>query len=139
VLASLRLLPPLSFARCFAACNSRCASSFPSRPPPLAAQGYKATDEALLRQCAERGLDYSSCTSVTAVVAGDLLSVAHLGDSKIVLGREGAGGVLVGKYLTLDHKPDMPEERARIERVCGRGREGCSVVAVALNAVVWGV
>jgi serine/threonine protein phosphatase PrpC len=81
------------------------------------AEGYKQTDDNLLRLCAEKAIDYSSCTSVTAVVTGDLLSVAHLGDSKIVLGREGPGGVLVGKYLTLDHKPDMPEERARIERV----------------------
>jgi len=133
----LKLPGPLSVCLRFARCRplAPClllrrvphprSPPLPSRPPP-AAQGYKATDEALLRQCAERGLDYSSCTSVTAVVAGDLLSVAHLGDSKIVLGREGAGGVLVGKYLTLDHKPDMPEERARIERVRGKARTDIS-------------
>lgn len=101
------------------------------------AEGYKQSDENLLRLCAEKGYDYSSCTSVTAIITGDLLTVAHLGDSKIVLGREGPGGVLVGKYLTLDHKPDMPEERARIERVscfaADRPRErlaGCCCVVV---------
>ncbi len=84
----------------------------------LFAQGYARTDEALLRFCAERSYDYAACTSVTALIAGGLLSCAHLGDSKIVLGREGPGGVLVGRCLTADHKPDMPEERKRIER-CG--------------------
>lgn len=78
------------------------------------AEGFRNVDESLIRLCAERGIDYSSCTGVTAVVSGDLLSLAHVGDSKIVLGRD-QGGVIVGKYLTQDHKPDMPEERKRIE------------------------
>ena len=68
--------------------------------------------------CREKGIDYSACTSVTALLCGEVLSVAHLGDSKIVLGREGpVPGQLQGKYLTTDHKPDMPEERKRIEEV----------------------
>lgn len=98
------------------------------------AQGYQATDSGLIAMCRERGIDYSACTSVTAVMCGDLLSIAHLGDSKIVLGRfadggsgsggsggGGGGAPLVGKYLTTDHKPDMPHERRRIEEVSERG------------------
>lgn len=81
-------------------------------------EGYEATDKKLLQLCAENSIDYSSCTSVTALIAGDLLVVAHLGDSKIVLGHDGPSGLLAGKYLTNDHKPDIPAERARIER-CG--------------------
>lgn len=81
--------------------------------------GYEHTDKALLAFCAEKRIDYSACTSVTCVVAGDLLSVAHLGDSKAVLGREGAGGLIGGRYLTNDHKPDQIEERRRIERAGG--------------------
>jgi serine/threonine protein phosphatase PrpC len=77
------------------------------------------TDEALLRVCAEAGADYSACTSVTAILSGDLLTCAHLGDSKIVLGRDVGGGQVVGKCLTMDHKPDQPEERKRIERAGG--------------------
>ena len=65
--------------------------------------------------CKEKNIDYSACTSVTAVLSKGLLSCAHLGDSKIVLGREMADGKLVGKCLTIDHKPDQPEERKRIE------------------------
>jgi hypothetical protein len=81
-------------------------------------QGYSRTDEELIAACRAAGIDYSSCTSVTAVISGDLLSIAHLGDSKIVLGRE-AGGSMVGKALTQDHKPDMVEERKRIEKSGG--------------------
>jgi serine/threonine protein phosphatase PrpC len=69
--------------------------------------------------CAEHGIDYSACTSVTAILSGRLLSCAHLGDSKIVLGREGPGGTIVGRCLTADHKPDLPDERKRIEKSGG--------------------
>ena len=103
----------------------------PLSPPPSfpSPQGFLRTDEALVSMCRERGIDYSACTAVTAVVSGDLLTVAHLGDSKVVLGRDttvapAAPGpsrppvVIGGKYLTTDHKPDMVEERRRIES-CG--------------------
>ena len=61
-------------------------------------EGYRACDEQLLKVCAESQPpnDYSSCTSVTVLLSGEVLSCAHLGDSKIVLGRE-VGGVVVGK------------------------------------------
>lgn len=90
---------------------------FVSKVEAAILEGYAATDAEVLRHCALHSFDYSACTSVTALLAGNLLSVAHLGDSKIVLGRE-VGGMLVGKYLTLDHKPDVPAERMRIEKVC---------------------
>jgi len=92
-------------------------------------EGYQATDTGLIALCREAQIHYSACTSVTALLTGDLLSLAHLGDSKIVLGREeggapGSGGaLLVGQYLTTDHKPDMALERRRIEEVrAARGR-----------------
>merc|ERR1719446_74901 len=47
----------------------------------------------------------------------DKLVVGHLGDSRIVLGWD-ESGVLRGQQATEDHKPDMDNERARIER-CG--------------------
>jgi serine/threonine protein phosphatase PrpC len=83
-------------------------------------EGYRSCDEALLKMCADAvpTIDYSSCTSVTALVSGKMLTCAHLGDSKIVLGRE-IGGVMQGKGLTTDHKPDMIEERRRIEKSGG--------------------
>jgi protein phosphatase len=92
---------------------------------------YRATDASMIELFASQQIHYSSCTSVTALLVGDLLTFAHLGDSKIVLGRENtvlhAKGMsnaapilskqthIAGKYLTTDHKPDMPLERERIE------------------------
>ena len=100
-----------------------CASRSHHRPSHRSSQGYDVTDKRLVAMCRERGLDYSACTSVTVLLSGSLLTVAHLGDSKVVLGREegGAGAAvgtaspMSGKYLTSDHKPDHPDERRRIE------------------------
>ena len=77
--------------------------------------GYKHSDEQLLKYAAEKRLDYSSSTSVTAFITGDLLTVGHLGDSRIVLGREHAGSGLIGRRLTVDHKPDQAIELKRIQ------------------------
>mmetsp|Transcript_71145 Transcript_71145/g.184716 ORF Transcript_71145/g.184716 Transcript_71145/m.184716 type:complete len:384 (+) Transcript_71145:100-1251(+) len=50
------------------------------------------------------------------------LTVAHVADSTIVLGRykDKVGGQLEGLALTRDHKPDLKDERARIEKAGGR-------------------
>lgn len=77
--------------------------------------GYKESDRQLLEHAKEKRLDYTSSTSVTAFVTGDLLTVGHLGDSRIVLGREQAGSGLVGRRLTVDHKPDQAAELKRIQ------------------------
>mmetsp|Transcript_87555 Transcript_87555/g.271108 ORF Transcript_87555/g.271108 Transcript_87555/m.271108 type:complete len:342 (-) Transcript_87555:215-1240(-) len=84
---------------------------------------YRTVDESLLVRCAEETQHYATCTSVTLMVLGDLLAVGHLGDSRIVLGKEdnsaGAGSSdLIGEQLTMDHKPDQEPERQRIEQ-CG--------------------
>eukprot|EP00929_Paragymnodinium_shiwhaense_P047262 TRINITY_DN23970_c0_g1_i1.p1 TRINITY_DN23970_c0_g1~~TRINITY_DN23970_c0_g1_i1.p1 ORF type:complete len:187 (-),score=34.92 TRINITY_DN23970_c0_g1_i1:237-797(-) len=54
------------------------------------------------------------------MVWGDLLAVSHLGDSRIVLGKESESvpGRVVAEQLTMDHKPDGASERQRIE-ACG--------------------
>lgn len=55
------------------------------------------------------------------------LYVAHVGDSRVVLGREkpvflGGGTRWEALDLTCDHKPDLPEERQRIEENGGEVR-----------------
>merc|ERR1719401_2792735 len=48
-----------------------------------------------------------------------MLYVAHVGDSRVVLAKQvpqGQENVWVATDLTVDHKPDLPEERARIEK-----------------------
>mmetsp|Transcript_40648 Transcript_40648/g.115007 ORF Transcript_40648/g.115007 Transcript_40648/m.115007 type:complete len:222 (-) Transcript_40648:344-1009(-) len=79
---------------------------------------YRSVVESLLQRCAKSAQHYATCTSVTALVVGDLLVVGHLGDSRIVLGKGGVTTDLVGEQLTIDHKPDSEAERARIEQ-CG--------------------
>lgn len=61
----------------------------------------------------------AGCTAVVAVVRRGVLTVANAGDSRCVLSR---GGVAV--EMSSDHKPDLPEEMARIEEAGGFVRNG---------------
>jgi serine/threonine protein phosphatase PrpC len=79
-------------------------------------EGYAATDGDLLDSCRQLQNHYSSSTSVTCIATSGILTVAHLGDScayLIVKAAPGAG-MPSGVNLTRGHKPDDPEERARI-------------------------
>lgn len=85
---------------------------------------YRTVDEALLVRCAKHCQHYATCTSVTVFIMGDLLVIGHLGDSRIVIGkeedqsREWGKPALIGEQVTEDHKPDLEKERERIE-ACG--------------------
>ena len=50
-------------------------------------------------------------TAIVALVQDDTLTIAHVGDSRGVLCR--ADGKALA--LTMDHKPELPEEKRRIE------------------------
>jgi len=58
--------------------------------------------------------------TVVLVMSDQRMLVAHVGDSRAVLGvrRRGEGHRWRCQDLTRDHKPDLPDERARIE-LCG--------------------
>jgi serine/threonine protein phosphatase PrpC len=56
----------------------------------------------------------SGCTCVCAYMQGNTLYVANVGDSRCVVGVDQGGGVMVAKDLSHDHKPDNPDEMARI-------------------------
>lgn len=69
----------------------------------------------------EKSID-SRTSGTTATVAfkkGHMLHVAHVGDSRAILVCESAKGKIFGHPLTVDHKPDIPEERKRIEAAGG--------------------
>ncbi|CAE8653820.1 unnamed protein product [Polarella glacialis] len=55
--------------------------------------------------------------TVVLLIPGQRILVAHVGDSRAVLGvrRRGEGSPWRIRELTRDHKPDLPDERARIE------------------------
>ncbi|GFR44332.1 hypothetical protein Agub_g5547 [Astrephomene gubernaculifera] len=62
--------------------------------------------------CAEAHL--AGATATVALVRGEQLAVAGVGDSRCVLSHAGTAQV-----LTNDHKPDDPKERARIQNAGG--------------------
>mmetsp|Transcript_119893 Transcript_119893/g.339850 ORF Transcript_119893/g.339850 Transcript_119893/m.339850 type:complete len:469 (-) Transcript_119893:96-1502(-) len=62
----------------------------------------------------------TTCSIVMHHHAENMLYVAHVGDSRVVLAkRTQQGPAYEAVDLTIDHKPDLPEERARIERAGG--------------------
>ena len=97
-------------------------------------EGFLSMDQEVLALCKDRHDHYSSSTAAAVLVAGTCLIVAHIGDSRVVLGKESfRGGPLSAEVLTEDHKPDMPAERARIEAVCTALSRN-SACSVNLNA-----
>ncbi|XP_040377243.1 probable protein phosphatase 2C 12 [Oryza brachyantha] len=63
---------------------------------------------------------FSGTTAVCAIKQGKDLVVANLGDSRAVLATMSETGYLQAVQLTVDHKPSVPEEAARIKRSEGR-------------------
>lgn len=65
--------------------------------------------------------DSSGSTAVIALVTPTLLAVANLGDSRAVLLSSSSPNdddnvTLTATPLSFDHKPELPAERARVER-----------------------
>ena len=70
---------------------------------------------------ADRAVDteFSGSTFVFAAMRGGALLVANCGDSRVTLGVE-VDGAIKAQALSIDHKPDAPEEKARIVAAGGR-------------------
>eukprot|EP00735_Rhodelphis_limneticus_P013269 TRINITY_DN686_c0_g1::TRINITY_DN686_c0_g1_i1::g.28928::m.28928 TRINITY_DN686_c0_g1::TRINITY_DN686_c0_g1_i1::g.28928 ORF type:complete len:374 (-),score=47.19,sp/Q9SL76/P2C19_ARATH/39.37/2e-60,PP2C/PF00481.16/1.8e-46,PP2C_2/PF13672.1/2.7e-05 TRINITY_DN686_c0_g1_i1:228-1307(-) len=62
----------------------------------------------------------SGSTAVSCLLQGNKIYTSNLGDSRAVLGQKGKDGKLVAVPLSIDHKPDVPAERKRIENSNGR-------------------
>ena len=71
-------------------------------------------DRALIDYCAQRNLHYASSTGVAAFLWQNVLTVAHIGDSKACMAKV-IDGRLQPEWLTVDHKPNMPSELQRIQ------------------------
>lgn len=76
-------------------------------------EAYEATDAAYLTQDNANHKD-DGCTAVTGLLIGSKLYIANVGDSRAVMSR---GGKAIA--LSIDHKPNRPEERERIENAGG--------------------
>ena len=59
--------------------------------------------------------NYSGTTACYGLVIGNKLIMANVGDSRAILGRRGRWNRMEAMDLTVDHKPEDPEERVRIE------------------------
>ena len=95
----------------------------PPQPPNFASPAAQALHAAALAThdaalAREKLLCYASSTGVSLLLVGTTLGVGHIGDSRVCVGRRrkgrGAASVVDASFLTLDHKPDIPGERARI-------------------------
>ncbi|XP_067113315.1 protein phosphatase 1D-like [Osmerus mordax] len=75
----------------------------------------------------------SGTTASVVVIRGRQMYVAHVGDSAVVIGeKENPKMPMEALEVTQDHKPELPKERERIERLGG------SVVKKSgVNRVVW--
>ncbi|KAJ6737671.1 CATALYTIC/PROTEIN PHOSPHATASE TYPE 2C [Salix viminalis] len=62
----------------------------------------------------------SGTTALTVVRQGELIFVANVGDSRAVLATTGDDGSLVPVQLTVDFKPNLPQEAERILQCNGR-------------------
>mmetsp|Transcript_31397 Transcript_31397/g.50694 ORF Transcript_31397/g.50694 Transcript_31397/m.50694 type:complete len:438 (-) Transcript_31397:351-1664(-) len=80
------------------------------------------TDKDMKREYKDR-VGYSGTTALTALLIGNDLYVANAGDSRAVMATvTEQNGIQCVKAVELsdDHKPDLPEERKRIEKCGGR-------------------
>lgn len=78
-----------------------------------------AVDEELRRS---RRLDAvnSGSTALSIVKKGDTMVIANVGDSRAVLGTMSDDGSIAAVQLTIDFKPNLPQEKARIVQCKGR-------------------
>ena len=76
---------------------------------------YLNTDAALIERCREHRHHYTASTGVTTFFYRNLLSVAHVGDSRACIARVSSEGGLECEMLTMSHKANQPHEQQRIE------------------------
>lgn len=72
------------------------------------------TDEEFRRQVNQRRLSDSGTTALAVAVLKSKMVLGHVGDCRAILCRSGRA-----LNLTTDHRPDIPEERSRIEAAGG--------------------
>eukprot|EP01038_Epipyxis_sp_PR26KG_P004979 gene4979-6962_t len=80
---------------------------------------FLQADRSLIAMCTERSLHYASSTGVSVFLWRNLLTIAHIGDSKACIARMNNDNQIQPEWLTVDHKPNMPHELLRIEQSGG--------------------
>uniref|UniRef100_M8BAW9 protein-serine/threonine phosphatase n=1 Tax=Aegilops tauschii TaxID=37682 RepID=M8BAW9_AEGTA len=62
----------------------------------------------------------SGSTALSIVKKGNMMVIANVGDSRAVLGTTSDDGSIAAVQLTVDFKPNLPQEKARIVQCKGR-------------------
>lgn len=86
---------------------------FSTQPSEALRKAFKQTDETFLQRAKRKKLR-SGTTGVTALIAGNKLHVAWLGDSQVMMVRQGQAVNLMDP-----HKPEKTDEKQRIEQLGG--------------------
>ncbi|KAJ4753000.1 Protein phosphatase 2C family protein [Rhynchospora pubera] len=79
-------------------------------------EAYNKMDEELL----STNIVQDGSTASTVVIFQNRFFVAHIGDSRVVISHRNKPGGSIAKALTRDHRPDLTEERQRIEAAGGQ-------------------
>ncbi|CAE7030634.1 unnamed protein product [Symbiodinium sp. CCMP2592] len=91
-------------------------------PGAVLTKVFLETQEALMKQ-GQFDTSGTTCTIVYHDRKLDKLTIAHVGDSRSVLGKKkDDSSPWESLELTIDHKPDLPKEKARIESATPPGR-----------------
>jgi protein phosphatase 1L len=90
----------------------------PENYAELLTQMYRDVDQTLLARLeAGAGCKKDGATCVNVFCNPNHLLISHVGDSRCVLGYEASGKV---EQVTIDHEPDLPAERERVEKKGGK-------------------
>lgn len=100
---------------------------FVDNPPEALLKTFAKVQHLLEKATALQTIDATrsgtTCSVVLHVMSENMLYIAHVGDSRVVLGKrvqtEADQFEWRAHDLTQDHKPDLPEERERIEKAGG--------------------
>lgn len=64
--------------------------------------------------------DFSGTTYTSMIIRDNMAVCGNVGDSRCTLGYRNEQGKITAMNMTIDHKPDLPAEKARIEAKGGR-------------------
>ncbi len=93
--------------------------AFPAKAEVAMSETFETLEAALLKD-SKIDTEFSGTTAVAGMITGNVLKVANIGDSRIIVGAVGDGGKIVPVEVSDDHKPERPDEKARILAKGGR-------------------
>ena len=92
--------------------------SYKADPAKAIAETFASVEKRVLKD-GTIDTDFSGTTMVVGLIRNNTLYTANVGDSRLILGKE-VNGKIVAHEVSIDHKPDAPEEKKRILAAGGR-------------------